>query len=178
MVNPVDFFHELSAIWIAKNLLWTAWDDHRMFMFSVVLDMIHYESLPIGSMVLLYMVTWIPSIYPKCQHIYQWVMNQCVSIWINMNQYESMWINMNQYKSWSIFDQKKPVCWLCVFSIYWATCFFWGPLGIVWKKMLLNPIHGISLAKSSPVFHRQTRELSYWCVLRREWRNRMIMDDY
>ena len=28
-------------------------------------------SLPIGSMLLLYMVTWIPSIYPKCQHIYQ-----------------------------------------------------------------------------------------------------------
>jgi hypothetical protein len=25
-----------------------------------------YNVIPIGSMVLLYMVTWIPSIYPKC----------------------------------------------------------------------------------------------------------------
>ena len=25
--------------------------------------------IPIGSMVLLYMVTWIPSIYPQCWHI-------------------------------------------------------------------------------------------------------------
>ena len=29
-----------------------------------------YETLPIGSMVLLYMVTWIPSIYPSHVSIY------------------------------------------------------------------------------------------------------------
>ena len=29
------------------------------------------SDLPIGSLCMLYMVTWIPSIYPQCQHIYQ-----------------------------------------------------------------------------------------------------------
>jgi hypothetical protein len=30
----------------------------------------HIEPIPIGSMVLLYMVTWIPSIYPQWERIY------------------------------------------------------------------------------------------------------------
>ena len=44
------------------------WNIYIYIYLSIYLS-IHSYMIPIGSMVL-YMVTWIPSIYPKCWHIY------------------------------------------------------------------------------------------------------------
>ena len=47
---------------------------------------------PIGSMVLLYMVTWIPSIYPQCEHIYHtWI------LWEIEDWHRTKFTNMNKH---------------------------------------------------------------------------------
>ena len=66
-------------------------------------------AIDIGSMVLLYMVTWIPymlpSIYPKCQHIYQhhgsYGIDIYIYIWVWVNTYIIRYIfsGMNIHKS-------------------------------------------------------------------------------
>ena len=86
---------------------------------------------------------------------------------------------MNQYKSLSIFDQKNLLLVNYVCFPFIEQCVSFGVPGglFVFFFAAKSKSMGISLAGYSP-FSTDRPEKYLTGARRREWRNRMIMDDY
>ena len=105
---------------------------------------------PIGSMVLLYMVTWIPSIYPSHVSIYTSTMDP-----MGINGYTCWSMTGTFYTilprredefgmiiQWESLDQKKCGTQLWPIEIGWSRCFHIFPYHV--ESIILNHTHIVS----------------------------------